>query len=95
MNTLRRTKIDIWGLMEFYTINILPLVALMVFASQLESWVFISLFAIYCLVYRPLSSGLRLLDLRLITGSQFWKVFIPLWEKRYFKLLYLGYRPVD
>lgn len=86
-------KIDIWGLIGFYTINILPLILLFMYSKKLEAWLFIALFLSYCVVYRPFSSGLRLLHLRLIKGSEFWKVFIPLWDKRHFRSLYLGYMP--
>ena len=79
-----------WSLPGFYTLNLPPLVVLITYADTLSSSVFISLFLGYCLVYRPLSSSFRLLHLRLIDKSQVWKPFIPLWDKQFFKPLYLG-----
>jgi hypothetical protein len=43
---------------------------------------------VYCLLYHPLISGLRLLSLNKITRAKFARNFIPGWNSKYFKVLF-------
>ena len=85
-----KNRFDFWVLTGFYAIILVPLVLLIVFSAYFSPCVFIGLFLGYCLIYRPLTSSFRLLHFRLIDKSDFWKPFIPFWDKQFFKQLYLG-----
>jgi hypothetical protein len=43
---------------------------------------------IYCFIYHPIISGLRLMALGKISGSKFLYNFIPAWNTRYFRALF-------
>jgi hypothetical protein len=43
----------------------------------------------YCLIYHPVISGMRLIQLNKIQVSQFWHTFIPGWNWKFFSSLFL------
>lgn len=51
--------------------------------QYLNSNVFVILLAFYCFLYHPMLSGLRLVSLKKIHKSDFWKTFIPFWNLKY------------
>ena len=53
----------------------------------LTSLTFFVLLLIYAVLYHPLISGLRLLANHKIESSEFWKTFIPGWNKKYWLFL--------
>ncbi|HYC84825.1 MAG TPA: hypothetical protein VEB86_06365, partial [Chryseosolibacter sp.] len=45
----------------------------------------------YCLLYRPLLHIFRLLNLGAIEEKDAWKFFIPFYDAKYLRKLWLGY----
>jgi len=58
--------------------------------NWINSAMFVLLLSIYILFYHPFISGLRLLDSNKISKKQFWKNFIPGWNKKYFYFLFFN-----
>jgi hypothetical protein len=76
----------------YYSLIFLPLL-LLIGASKyhyLNANVFVLLLAFYCFLYHPIVSGLRLISLKKIPKSEFWRNFIPFWNLRYFSDLFFN-----
>jgi len=56
----------------------------------MSSRLFIISILIYGLVYHPLMCGIRLIQMEKISSKDFFKNFIPFWNKKYFDTLFLG-----
>ena len=80
------------NIVVFYAFVIIPLglLAFFLLTERLDSGLFTILILLYALVYHPFLSGLRLISLGKISSQNFWKNFIPFWNARYFKTLYVS-----
>lgn len=74
----------------FYLAISLPLLAIILLYQVIGSVWFSILLIIYAAIYRPIVDGLRLRELNGIEDKDFWKMFIPFWEARFFKKIYLN-----
>ncbi|MCF2442795.1 hypothetical protein L0657_02415 [Dyadobacter sp. CY345] len=77
----------------FYGLIFLPLAAMITAAKFgfITSNIFGVYLAVYVFLYHPYISGLRLIYLDKLTRTDFWKMFIPFWGTRYFKVLFLDF----
>lgn len=73
----------------FWILAILPFF-LILFSPALTGWDFVIIFLAYCLIYRPVLHIFRLLHLKVISIKGAWKLFIPFYEARFIKPLWLG-----
>jgi hypothetical protein len=71
----------------FYSLILVPLGLLIYFSESLGAIWFSILLIIYGGVYRPLIDGLRL---KAVSSISTWKTFIPFWELKYFRQIYLS-----
>jgi len=78
------------SILLFYLSILTPLTLLVVFANSMSSRLFIISILIYGLVYHPLMCGIRLIQMEKISSKDFFKNFIPFWNKKYFDTLFLG-----
>ena len=76
----------------YYLLISLPLALLAVAIRNhfMANNVFALSLMVYCLVYHPAISGLRLLASGKINKSQYWLNFVPFWNKKYFKFLFFN-----
>jgi len=73
----------------FYSLIFVPLlgiIALMEHSPNLG----VSILLLYALIYHPTISGIRLISMGKIEKGDFWKNYIPFWNKKYFRNLFLG-----
>jgi hypothetical protein len=79
-------------IVNFYAAIFFPIILIASLAKNgaVDSTIFCFLLLIYCLVYRPLISGLRLLGLGVIKKSEIFKPFIPFWSMKYYSLIYFN-----
>ena len=86
-----RTNI-IRNLAVFYLLIALPLAAISLLAryNYLSPVVGGVLLLVYAIVYHPTISGWRLVSLGKIPKQIFWKNYIPMWNSKYFRTLFLG-----
>ncbi len=76
----------------YYLAILLPLMAIGIVAQRngFTATEFSIVLLCYALIYHPSITGLRLIALKKISGSQFWKSFIPFWNLQYFGSLFLN-----
>lgn len=76
----------------YYLAILLPLIAIAIIAQRngFTAAEFSIVLLCYALIYHPIITGLRLIALKKISGSDFWKTFIPFWNLRYFGSLFLN-----
>ncbi len=74
-------------LLTYYLLIILP-IGFIVWSSSLGSLYFVIALLGYCLVYRTIVDGERLVHLGLIKRSEIWKLLIPFYSIRYFQDMY-------
>ena len=80
------------NILIFYLCVFLPLSSI-VYAMKIHvitSEEFSIALLVYCLVYHPLISGIRLIQLNQVRKSEFWKVFIPGWNWKFFSSLFFA-----
>jgi hypothetical protein len=76
----------------FYLLIFLPLIMIVLaakyhyFLASVFTWSLI----VYCLVYHPLISGIRLIENNKIDRSELWLSFVPFWNWRYFSFLFFN-----
>lgn len=80
------------NLINFYLYIFAPLSTLILLAKTdlLSSTEFVWLLMIYCLLYHPLISGLRLVATHKISKKQLPLSFIPFWNWKYFAFLFFN-----
>lgn len=71
----------------FYGLIFIPMVGI-VAVMQRDALLGVVLLSLYALVYHPTISGVRLLTLNKISKKEFWKNYIPFWNKKYFRDLF-------
>ena len=76
----------------FYIFIIIPFGTIFILFRQnlVSSNIFILSLLIYALIYRPLLSGIRLIQSGKINKKQLWHKYIPGWNSRFFFFLYFG-----
>ena len=81
------------NILNFYIIIFLPFVMLMLFGKYnlVGNYTWVILLLVYCLLYHPRISGLRLLANGIITKKQLLYNFIPTWNWKYFSFLFFNY----
>jgi len=79
----------------FYLYIIFPLLtfSLLLKLDLLSNNVFAFGILLYGLIYHPIVVGIRLIQLNVCKSSDFWLNFIPLWNLKYFDILFLGVKP--
>ena len=80
------------NIFSFYILIALPLASLILAAkyNYINSNIFVLLLFVYCLIYHPFISGLRLLQSKKINKQDFWKNFIPFWNDKYWMFLFFN-----
>jgi hypothetical protein len=80
------------NLINFYLYIFAPLSTLILLAKAnlIGSAGFVWLLAIYCLIYHPVISGLRLIATNKISKKQLILNFIPFWNWKYFAFLFFN-----
>lgn len=81
------------SLINFYAYIFFPLIAIMLLVKNglMGNTVFVILLAIYCFLYHPLISGLRLVALGIIRRNELIKAFIPgYYNLKYFSILFFN-----
>ncbi len=78
------------SLFWYYIYIFAPLSAWCYFGKSIGANLFASGILFYALIYHPLISGIRLVNLGKIPSSDLFKNFIPLWNKQYFKTLFFS-----
>jgi len=76
----------------FYILILLPLLGIGLLAKfkYLSPIEFAWAMGIYCLVYHPLISILRLVKYNKVTRSEIWLCFIPCYDWKYFSFLFFN-----
>ncbi len=80
------------SILNFYIFISLPFITLMLASRYhlIGSYTWAIFLFIYCLIYHPLISGLRLLANGIIKKNKFWYNFIPGWNSKYFSFLFFN-----
>jgi hypothetical protein len=89
-NEKRRSRLA--EIVLFWVLAVVPFFALMMMIHKFNRspWLFISLLLTYAMIYRPILHIFRLSRLKVIEKKDAWKFFIPFYETKYFKDLWLG-----
>jgi len=72
-----------------YYIVILAPIPLLVWLAQIQSSWFIIAILTYCIPYRLLIDGARLVNKKVITWKQVWRLLVPWLFADYFRELYI------
>jgi hypothetical protein len=78
------------GVISFWLAAIVPFVGLFILEDVYGAKWFVTWLPIYALIYRPTLHILRLLSLNAIEEKDAWKLFIPFYQNKYLKTLWLG-----
>jgi hypothetical protein len=81
------------NILNFYIIILSPFVILMLFVkfNLIDNYTWAIFLIIYCLVYHPLISGLRLIAANKIKKNELWHCFIPGWNWKHFSFLFFNH----
>jgi hypothetical protein len=74
----------------FWLFAILPFLGLLFVLKQYGSVWFTMMLLVYVFAYRPVLHIVRLLNLGLINKNEIWKLFIPFYQTKFIKSLWLG-----
>lgn len=74
----------------FWALAIVPFWFLFIIRGTFGAYWFVSFLLIYALIYRPIIHIFRLLDLNRIEEKDAWKFFIPFYDTRYLRSIWLG-----
>ncbi len=76
----------------FYIYLFFPLLTIMLISklNLLPANIFMYSILTYALIYHPMISGIRLIQLNICNKNNFWLNFIPLWNLKYFDILFWG-----
>ena len=85
-----KSKNRLIGIALFWIAAIVPVVGIFMINDFLGPYWFITLLLIYVLIYRPILHILRLLRLKAIEEKDAWKFFIPFYQTKHMKDLWLG-----
>jgi hypothetical protein len=69
---------------------VLPCLCLLYISKVYGPVWFLNGLLIYGFVYRPIVVVIRLLSLKAIEKKDAWRVLLPFWAKKYFKIMWLG-----
>lgn len=83
-------KDKLLGIILFWMAAIVPVFGLFLILKVYGSYWFVTCFLIYALLYRPVLHIVRLLSLKAIDEKDAWKLFIPFYQSKYIKTLWLG-----
>lgn len=78
------------GAIVFWLLVIVPLAGLFLALEWYGKSAFFFGLIIYAIVYRPVLNIVRLLQLKKISRKDIWKFFIPFYDIKYTKSLWLG-----
>jgi len=78
------------NLLYYYMQILLPIPLIALFAAMDLTWIFLTFFIFYVLIYRPIIDGDKLVRKGLMNRSNRWKLLLPFWHIKYFKELYLS-----
>lgn len=75
----------------YYLAIIIPLIMIFIFYKFqiIDSTYFLILFLIYATIYRTYTDSKRLIDKKIISKNDFWKLLIPGTRIEYFRELYI------
>lgn len=81
------------NILIYYLLIFIPLGVLILSSKNnlISPIVFVILLQIYAFLYHPYVSGLRLLALNKLEKKDFWRMFIPFWDTKFFKNLFLDF----
>lgn len=81
------------NILVYYLLIFIPLGVLILSSKNnlISPIVFFILLQIYAFLYHPYVSGLRLLALNKLEKKDFWRMFIPFWDTKFFKTLFLDF----
>lgn len=81
------------NILIYYFLIFIPvlLMAVCIKYSLINSVTFFICLQVYALLYHPYVSGLRLLALNKLEKKDFWRMFIPFWDTKFFKTLFLDF----
>ncbi len=81
----------------FYLYIFFPLLTIMLISklNLLSANLFMYCILAYALIYHPVISGIRLIQLNICNKNSFWLNFIPLWNLKYFDILFWGAKKVS
>ena len=88
MNEKERSRLI--GIVLFWVAAIIPFLGIFMINKVYGSSWFAIFLLIYFLIYRPILHIFRLLRLKVIEKKDAWKFFIPFYQTKYFKDLWLG-----
>ncbi|HZB12239.1 MAG TPA: hypothetical protein VE467_04395 [Chryseolinea sp.] len=88
MNEKARSRLA--EIVLFWTAAILPFFGIFWINKVYGPYWFVTFLLIYSLIYRPILHILRLLRLNVIEEKDAWKFFIPFYQTKYIKALWLG-----
>ena len=76
----------------YYLFIFVPLFTMIVFTkiTLINANIFMIGLLLYVFVYHPYISGKRLVALKSIQKSEFWRTFIPFWNLKFFDVLFFG-----
>ncbi|WP_159468116.1 hypothetical protein [Dyadobacter sp. 3J3] len=81
------------NILVYYGLIFIPL-GVLAFCTKnhlISPIVFVIGLQIYAFLYHPYVSGLRLLALNKLERKDFWRMFIPFWDTKFFKTLFLDF----
>ena len=78
------------NILVYYLAILVPFISLFIllFTHSINSLAFTILILSWALIYRPVVDATRLIQKGMIPKSDFWKLFIPFYRRRWFKELY-------
>lgn len=81
------------NILAYYFFILVPfsLLVLSVKYDLISFMVFLIGIQIYAFLYHPYVSGLRLLALNKLEEKDFWRMFIPFWNTKFYKNLFLDF----
>jgi len=74
----------------FWMLAIVPLYLVFLISQFYGSFWFVTFLLLYIVIYRPILHIIRLLKLGVIEEKDAWKFFIPFYQTKYIKELWLG-----
>jgi hypothetical protein len=74
----------------FWILAIAPLWGVFMLGAFFGPYWFVTSFMVYAIIYRPILHIIRLLSLKKIEEKDAWKFFIPFYQTKYIRSLWLG-----
>jgi hypothetical protein len=74
----------------FWALCIVPFVSIIWMSKIMGPEFFVMFFFVYALLYRPFVHINRLLQLGAIEEKDAWRLFIPFYQTRFIKIMWLG-----